>query len=109
MSVSFIPKEDRLDLSFDGNLDLTVANDLCELIPRIDDNLKTCIVDLSRVERVFDSGIALLRMLSGGLARVGATLVVLSDHPDVQRRMPLFLGNASCLSPQDAQATLRSA
>jgi anti-anti-sigma regulatory factor len=50
-------------------------------------------MDLTRVQRVFDSGIALLRMLSEKLHRVGARVVVVGDHPDVRRQIPLILGS----------------
>ena len=95
MNASFVPEEDLLDLSFDGNLDLTVTNAVCGIVPQIQDRLKTCIMDLTRVDRVFDSGIALLRMLSRDLHRVGATVVILGDHPEVRRRMSLIQGDAS--------------
>jgi ABC-type transporter Mla MlaB component len=90
--VSFVPKEDRLDLCFEGNLDFTVSHELCGIGAHIPASLRTCVMDLTRVQRVFDSGIALLRMLSGKLSRVGASVVVLSDHPDVRRQIPLILG-----------------
>lgn len=90
--VSFVPMEDRLDLCFDGNLDFTVSHELCGIGADIPTSLRTCVMDLTRVHRVFDSGIALLRMLSGKLHRVGARVVVLSDHPDVRRQIPLILG-----------------
>jgi len=86
MSVTFIPEEDRLDLSFDGNLDLTMSEDLCVLSSNIPPSLRTCVLDLTRVDRVFDSGLALLQLLCTGLRRVGATLVVLGDHPEINPR-----------------------
>jgi anti-anti-sigma regulatory factor len=93
VSVSFVPKEERLDLYFDGNLDITVSHELCGLGAHIPASLRTCVMDLTRVQRVFDSGIALLRMLSEKLHRVGAHVVVVGDHPDVRRQIPLILGS----------------
>lgn len=95
MSVSFIPEEELLDLSFEGNLDLSVTSAVCQVVPDLRASLKTCIMDLTRVERVFDSGIALLRMLSKHLHGAGATVVVLTDHPEVRRRVSLIQGDAT--------------
>ena len=97
MNVSFVPEQDLLDLSFHGNLDLSVTHDVCGIVPqfrdRPQDRLRTCIMDLTRVERVFDSGLALLRMLSGDLHRFGATVVVLGDHPEIRRHVSLIQGD----------------
>lgn len=93
VSVSFVPKEERLDLYFDGNLDITISHELCGIGAHIPASLRTCVMDLTRVHRVFDSGIALLRMLSEKLHRVGASVVVVGDHPDVRRQIPLILGS----------------
>jgi anti-anti-sigma regulatory factor len=90
VSVSFGPKDERLDLYFNGNLDITVSHELCRIGAHIPASLRTCVMDLTGVQRVFDSGIALLRMLSAKLHRVGASVVVVSDHPDVRR---LILGS----------------
>ncbi len=104
ISVSFIPEEDRLDLSFDGNLDLTNAEALCGLTSNIPPSLRTCVLDLTRVERVFDSGVALLQMFCRGIRRVGATVVVLGDHPEVKRCISLVMANALYVSPLDREA-----
>jgi ABC-type transporter Mla MlaB component len=101
--VAFIPEEDRLDLSFDGNLDLTNAEALCGLSSNIPPSLKTCILDLTRVERVFDSGVALLQMLCRGIRRVGATVVVLGDHPEIKRCISLVIATVLDISPLDRE------
>jgi anti-anti-sigma regulatory factor len=105
IDVSFIPEEDRLDLSFDGNLDLTNAEALCGLSCRIPSGLRTCILDLTRVERVFDSGVALLQMLCRVIRRVGATVVILGDHPEVKRCLSAVMANALYVSPLDCEPT----
>lgn len=92
VSVSFVPKEYRLDLSFDGNLDLTISHEVCALGGHMPASLRTCVFDVTRVQRVFDSGIALLNKLSGEVRRAGAEVVVVGDHPDLRCRMPLILG-----------------
>ena len=103
IDVSFIPEEDRLDLSFDGNLDLTIAEALCSVMSRIPSGLRTCILDLTRVDRVFDSGMALLQMLCRGVRRVGATVVILGDHPEVRQCISRVMANALYVSPMDQE------
>lgn len=92
MTMCYHPREDRLDLSFSGNLDLTVASSLRPALDLIDEDLRTCIVDLTDVERVFDSGVALLGVLDDALDAVSAQVVVLADRLDVQRRVASAIG-----------------
>jgi ABC-type transporter Mla MlaB component len=68
MSTSFIPSEDRLDLSFHGDLDLTMSEEVCRVFASIPVSLRTCIMDLTGLDRVFDSGLALLWMLNERLS-----------------------------------------
>lgn len=102
MTASFIPSEDRLDLLFHGDLDLTIAEDACRVFAEIPVSLRTCIMDLTCIERMFDSGLALLWMLNERLRQIGAMVVVLSDHPDIQRRTSPILINAFYFIPQDS-------
>ena len=84
LNASFIAEEDRLDLCFDGNLDLSISTDVCRICNKVAPGLKSCILDLSDVERVFDSGVALLQMLYRRLCALGTTVVILSDRPEVR-------------------------
>ena len=102
MITSFIASEDRLDLSFHGNLDLTMTEEVCQLFASIPSTLRTCIMDLTGLERVFDSGMALLWLLNERLKRIGATVVVLSDHPEILQRIPRIMSNALSVVPQDS-------
>ncbi|EXJ14244.1 hypothetical protein D779_2915 [Imhoffiella purpurea] len=97
-----------MDLSFHGDLDLTISEDVCQLSAAIPANLRTCILDLTRLDRVFDSGIALLWMLNERLQHMGATVVVLSDHPDILSRVPHVLSNALSVVPKDSPSQLVS-
>lgn len=102
MMTSFIPSEDRLDLLFHGDLDLTISEDACRVFADIPVGLRTCIMDLTRLDRIFDSGLALLWMLNERLRRIGATVVILSDHPELQRRLPRVMTNAFYVVPKDS-------
>lgn len=91
MTASFIPEEERLDLCFEGSLDLRLATDICDICNHVSPSLQSCIVDLHGVERVFDSGVALLQMLCARLQRAGVLVLVLSEDPEVRRRIPIIL------------------
>ena len=85
---AYVERENRLDLSVIGNLDLTISQAVCDICARLPSTLKFCVIDLSDVERVFDSGIAVLRMLHRRLREFGATVVIHGDPSEVQRRSP---------------------
>jgi ABC-type transporter Mla MlaB component len=93
MTVFYIPEEDRLDLSFEGALDLRLAMEICDVCKHVSPGLRSCIIDLHKVDRVFDSGLALLQMLCARLQRIGALVLVLSDNPQVRERIPTILSN----------------
>lgn len=79
VSVSYAPHEALLSLRFDGNLDVSAAMPVCDLCRRVPRDLERCVLDLSGVERVFDSGIALLQMLYRRVAGRGAAVSVVGD------------------------------
>ena len=87
---SYIEEEERLDLTFEGNLDVTVSRDVCDICQRAASGLQSCIVDLSNVERMFDSGVALLQMLHQHLEALGTTVVILSDRPEIREKVSLI-------------------
>jgi ABC-type transporter Mla MlaB component len=101
MITSFIASEDRLDLSFHGDLDLTLTEEICQLFTALPSTLRTCILDLTGLDRVFDSGMAMLWLLNERLKKIGATVVVLSDHPEILQRIPRIMSNALSVIPQD--------
>jgi anti-anti-sigma regulatory factor len=88
LNVSYIPQESRLDLSFHGNLDLTLSQDVCEVLSTMPADLECCIIDLAEIDRLFDSGVALLQALHRRLKQIGAMVVILSDHPEMRKWFP---------------------
>jgi ABC-type transporter Mla MlaB component len=88
MQLSYIAQENRLDLRFEGNLDLTVSNGICDLCKSIPLNLNCCIIDVTEVARVFDSGLALLQKLYRRCVEIGTTVVILTDHPRIRALFP---------------------
>jgi anti-anti-sigma regulatory factor len=93
VTAAYIEEEERLDLVFAGNLDVTLCRDVCQVCDRITPGLRTCILDLTAVGCVFDFGAALLGMLYQRLAKVGATLVLLGVRPDVKAALPFPTGD----------------
>lgn len=88
MHVSYIRDEDRLDLSFSGNLDISLSQDICDLCRQLRPDLKVCIIDLYESERLFDSGVDLLQLLHYFLVEMGTTVVILSDRAEIHDRIP---------------------
>ena len=97
--VSYIADEKRIDLVFKGNLDLNLSQEIWGICRSASPNVKSCIIDLSSVHHVFDSGIALLQLLYLRLSELGIIVVILSDHPKVQERIPILAQNLSYPSP----------
>jgi ABC-type transporter Mla MlaB component len=85
---AYTERESRLDLSVIGNLDLTLSQSVYEICARLPRSLRFCVIDLSDVERVFDSGIALLHMLHRRLKEFGTTVVIHGDRAEVGSRIP---------------------
>ncbi len=93
VSITFIQDEDRLDLSFAGNLDVTVWQDVCRVCRENPPNLKTCIVDLTSVGQIFDSGLAILGLLYRHMSGFGATVIFLSDDSNIKRRLKALVSS----------------
>jgi hypothetical protein len=77
--IGHYPDEERLDLTLEGNLDLTLCRDLLGICDLVDDRVNLCVIDATRVMRIFDSGIGLLMMLFDRLQAAGVTLIMLGD------------------------------
>ena len=76
--------ENRLDLTVEDNLDLTLVRQILEVCQMIDERLETCVIDCTRVVRVFDSGVALLLMLVSKLQEFRVRLILLGEVPGLQ-------------------------
>jgi len=88
MHANFISDESRLDLSFSGNLDVSVSQDICAIYNSVPVHLRACIIDLYNIDRLFDSGVALLEMLHRRLVEKDVIVVILSDDSEILERMP---------------------
>ena len=114
VQASYIERIGRLDVVFEGNLDVSVWLVACDACKTMPPGLQSCILDLRRVEQVFDSGLALLRMLYQRLSEAGVTVSVLCDHPHIRSQIPLVTGlgwrgdslecDSACLSQPSPRA-----
>jgi len=95
MQTCYIAEERRLNLSFSGNLDVSVSQDVCGICKSPPPNLESCIVDISRIDRLFDSGVALLKMLYRHLVNNDILVVILSDSPKIRKRMATITSQPS--------------
>jgi len=84
---SYVEEEDRLDLSFHGNLDFGVSHSIFDIVRSVSSSLQSCIIDLSEVRHVFDSGMALLRTLCCRLRDLEVTIVILGNRSNVAERI----------------------
>jgi len=73
--------EERLELIVDGNLDLTLTGEILHICSLIDQGVRTCVIDATRITRVFDSGIGLMMFLMERLKAVGVQLVMIGEIP----------------------------
>jgi ABC-type transporter Mla MlaB component len=89
ISEVFIGDEQRLDLTFEGKLDVSISRDILRIRKGLTAEVKTCIMDLTGVDWLFDSGIALLRALCRRLQELGATVVVLGDQRRLRAELPV--------------------
>jgi anti-anti-sigma regulatory factor len=81
IEIDHYPDEERIDLTLRGNLDLTLTGEILDVCRLVERQVSTCVIDSTRVERVFDSGIGLLMMLSERLQAADATLILIGEIP----------------------------
>lgn len=69
-----------------GRLDISLANPLRHILSTGGGVSTEYVIDLDRVNEVFDSGLALLLMLHRRLNRDGANLRIINCSPEIARR-----------------------
>jgi anti-anti-sigma regulatory factor len=94
VTVAYIPEQDHMEMLFHGNLDLTASPDVCRVCDRAREGLRACIIDLSGVVQVFDSGVALLHLLCQSLRAVGTQVVLRGLHPELIPHLAFITGGA---------------
>jgi ABC-type transporter Mla MlaB component len=92
--------EGTLSIRIAGPLDLRCAFPLLRVGQAVDGSISTCILDVTEVDRLLDSGIAALMLVSEQLARDGVQTIrvrshygdwpIVSSQGRIQAEMPCF-------------------
>ena len=90
VNISYIAEENLANLIFHGNLDVSLSRDISAICRNLSSCVKYCIIDLSAVEHLFDSGVALLQVLHLRLSELGIEVVILADCHDIRRQVPII-------------------
>jgi ABC-type transporter Mla MlaB component len=79
LDVTHYPEVGRLYLTIEGNLDLTLTSQILAACEFVDGGLVICVIDATKVARVFDSGLAVLMLLASRLEQFRVRLVIIGD------------------------------
>ena len=90
VTISYFAEKNQADLIFQGNLDESLSRDIWAICNNLSSCMRSCTIDLSAVDHLFDSGVAVLRVLYLRLCEHGIEILILSDHPDILGRVPLI-------------------
>ena len=63
VEVSHVHDAQRLELRFRGDVDIALTEKICDICIQLRPDLKVCVMDLAGVDRLLDSGVALLQLL----------------------------------------------
>jgi ABC-type transporter Mla MlaB component len=97
LQIARYPEEDKLRLTIEGNLDLTLTSQILDACEFVNNCLEACVIDAMRVTRVFDSGLAVLMLLARRLARFKPRLIIAGNNAGLKRdALPAPLLNAVC-------------
>ena len=88
VKISYIADENLAILIFQGNLDMSSSQDISAICRNLSSCVKSCTIDLSAVERLFDSGLVLLQELCMRLSEHRIKTLILSDHAASRRLAP---------------------
>ena len=75
-------KAGSLRVQINGDLDMRTTYGLLQADRFVDQNVSSCIIDLSEVRRVFDSGIALLTWFIDYLKRSSVKVSIIGNDAD---------------------------
>jgi hypothetical protein len=85
VSIAHYPEEERLDLTLEAaSFDLSQTRQILEATRFVNERLMVCIIDCSRVARVFDSGLAILTLLTDKLAKFRVKLILIGELPGLE-------------------------
>ena len=89
LHVALCEEQGRLDLTFDGNLDFSITREIFAVRQRVNAELVSCVMNLTNVERVFDSGVALVQILCNRCSELGVRVEIKTDQRDLAARLQM--------------------
>jgi len=106
VDVAHYPEEGRVDITIEGNLDLTLSSQILNVCKLVDARLVICVIDATRVSRVFDSGLAVLMLLTNRLAQFHVRLVIVGDIAGFKlNALPESLQPVVCVASNERPAS----
>jgi len=90
VNISYDETENHVDLIFEGNLDMSYSRDMWSISRNLSSCVESCTIDLSAIEHLFDSGVALLQVLYIMLSERRIKVSFLSDHAASRRLVPVI-------------------
>ncbi len=87
LHVSLREDQGRLNLTFDGNLDFSITPEVFAVRQNLSAELASCVMDLTDVERVFDSGVALVQILCNRCSELGVRVEIKTNKRDLAARL----------------------
>lgn len=91
IEIGHYPEEARIDLTLEGNLDLTLSAGILFACSLVDRRVEFCAIDATRIVRVFDSGIGLLMLLFDRLRDAGVTPILVGELPGLPASVTCLL------------------
>jgi len=87
MHASFVAKKLRLDLTISGDLDASISQDIRAICNSVPNGLIACNIELGDIDRVSDSGVALLQLLHRKLVEHEIIVVLHRGSPEIRERI----------------------
>jgi hypothetical protein len=87
VEISHVQDARRLELRFRGDVDIALAQVICDICIQLRPYLKVCVMDLTGAERLLDSGVALLQLLHCHLSDLGVAVEIIADDPEMRDRV----------------------
>ena len=81
IKIAHYPDEERLDLTLAETIDLSLSQQVIEAAQYVNEHLRVCIIDCSRVAYVFESGLALMASLIEKMKKSGVEVILIGDAP----------------------------
>ena len=81
IKIAHYPDEERLDLTLAETIDLSLSQQVIEAAQYVNEHLRVCIIDCSRVAYVFESGLALMASLIEKMKTSGVEVILIGDAP----------------------------